>query len=147
MQCGNGKTFGTVTFVLQRSCASLAGGGKPSVQRDVEEGSENPAVQLSTTTQLCLHLIQTKHLRPMLRSGVYNNISQQRTPLASKYFVQIRCYNTFNATRLQTFEGVTMQLCLYYNDIKACSNHCNHHAHFHCCVTLQHTLVQYFTFF
>lgn len=43
--------------VLQRSCAPLAGGGEPAVQWDMEEDPENPAMQLSTTAQLCLHLM------------------------------------------------------------------------------------------
>lgn len=47
-------------FLLQRCCAPLAGIREPSMQRDVEEDPENPAVRLSTTTQLRLHLIQSK---------------------------------------------------------------------------------------
>lgn len=52
------KTLGSVN-VFQRSVAPLAGGGEPPVQRDMEEDPEKPAVQLSATTQLRLHLTGT----------------------------------------------------------------------------------------
>lgn len=56
----------TFVGVLQRSRASVAGDGESTVQRDMEKDPENPAVRLSTTTQLRLHLIQTKQHRSML---------------------------------------------------------------------------------
>ncbi len=67
--------------VLQRGRASLAGGGEPSVQRDMEEDPENPAVQLSTATQLRLHLIQIKHQASDLESTI---TFHRQAPLISK---------------------------------------------------------------
>lgn len=75
--------------VLQRRFAPLAGGGEPPVQRDMEEDPENPAVQLSTTTQLRLHLIQTQQHRTF--SDLVSNITfHSQVPFTSEP-VQIRC--------------------------------------------------------